>query len=205
MRTCTPGAAGTGGAEASERLRSADSTLSIRKMPSDAATLLGDNVSTCPPADGDLVGKVIDDLYRLEAIAGTGGMGTVYRAIQLPSGRTVAFKEDRRLNRSGSWGSPRYMAPEQAAGEDIDARTDLYSLGIIMYEALSGQLPFPSASRLANAVQRLELDPQPLGELWAEAKDHPELTDLIMGLIARDPAERPGSAAMFGATLLQLP
>jgi serine/threonine protein kinase len=93
-------------------------------------------------------------------------------------------------------GTPSYMAPEQVDGLDVDARTDLYSLGVILYELLSGQLPFPQAS-LPARYEAIRQQPPPTLPLHLA----PELTDLVLRLLAKAPANRPTSAATVAATL----
>ncbi len=85
-------------------------------------------------------------------------------------------------------GSPPYMAPEQVEGGDITAATDHYALGIVMYEMVTGTLPFVADQPLTVALMRLTRDPEPprarmpaLSAAW---------NDTILRLLARDPAAR---------------
>jgi TolB-like protein len=89
-----------------------------------------------------------------------------------------------------SLGTPAYMAPEQALGEDVDARTDMYAWGVIAYELLAGAHPFAAhttAQRLVAA--HLSETPRPLTDAPAG------LAALVMQCLAKDPADRPASAA----------
>jgi serine/threonine-protein kinase len=86
-------------------------------------------------------------------------------------------------------GTPAYLAPERAAGASATAAGDLYSLGIVGYQCLTGELPFDgNPLRLALAHRELPLPPLP-GSVPAE------LAALVLALTAKDPAARPGSAA----------
>jgi serine/threonine-protein kinase len=87
------------------------------------------------------------------------------------------------------YGTPAYLAPERAAGASATAAGDLYSLGIVGYQCLTGELPFAgNPLQLALAHQELPLPPLP-------ASVPAGLAALILALTAKDPAARPGSAA----------
>jgi hypothetical protein len=89
--------------------------------------------------------------------------------------------------------TPEYMSPEQASSQPVDLRTDLYSTGIVLYELLSGTLPFTGDTPLALALARLEADPIPITR---SAKGAPKpLAELIDRLLAREPRDRPASAS----------
>lgn len=104
-----------------------------------------------------------------------------------------AHVEDRAL------GSVGYVSPEQARGEPIDARADLYSLGAVLYEVLTGAPPQDPANPRA-ALQRLQReDPEPPSSR-VEGVD-PELDALVTGLLARDRAARPASALLVAGVL----
>ncbi len=87
---------------------------------------------------------------------------------------------------------PAFMAPEQARGETVDARSDLFSLGCILYELAGGTRPFDAPSTMAALSALVAKDPQPLHEIRSSLPA--DLSDLVMGLLAKDPERRPGSA-----------
>jgi len=87
----------------------------------------------------------------------------------------------------GILGTPAYMAPEQAAGRIATAASDWYAVGVMLYEALTGRLPF-LGSTLKILAAKQQHDPIPVAQLAPEAP--PELTELCAGLLDRDPALR---------------
>lgn len=93
-------------------------------------------------------------------------------------------------------GTPAYMAPEQAVGEDVDHRADLYAWGIVAYELLSGTHPFAGRTGAAQliAAQIAEI-PKPLHEVSSGVSQ--ELADLVMQCLSKQPAQRPESAALL--------
>jgi serine/threonine-protein kinase len=101
-------------------------------------------------------------------------------------------------------GTPEYMAPEQARGEEIDGRADLYSAGIILYHALVGRPPFQARSPLAVVSMHLTAPPPRPSALRPDLDIYPPLENLILRALSKDPAERPSSAAVFGADLRQI-
>ncbi len=96
-------------------------------------------------------------------------------------------------------GTPLYMAPEQARGEDLDARADLFSLGVLLYELCTGQTPFEAGTPLA-VLRKLTDEPhRPVREL---SPDTPEwLAILIDRLLAKSPADRFPSAREVASIL----
>jgi len=85
-------------------------------------------------------------------------------------------------------GTPAYVSPEQALGDPVDARTDQYSLGITLYKALTGRLPFSSENLLQTLVLRLNEEPEPL--IRRRPDLGPELSAILMRTLARDRAHR---------------
>lgn len=84
-------------------------------------------------------------------------------------------------------GTPHYMAPEQVRGQKVDGRTDIYALGIIIYQMCSGRLPFSGATVMEILAARLERPPTPLS-----TDDAPQwLTHLVMRLLEREQEKRP--------------
>jgi len=90
------------------------------------------------------------------------------------------------------YGTPEYMAPEQAASGQIDARADLYALGCVLYEALAGRRPFVGPSSVAVLDAKLKGSPARLGEAArARADEIPAaVDDLVMKALARHPSQR---------------
>ena len=89
-------------------------------------------------------------------------------------------------------GTPMYMAPEQLMGESIDARADLYSLGVMMYECLTGYPPFAAPSTVALIARVLSAVPVPPGDINPEVP--PALAGLVLQLLSKDAAARPVDA-----------
>jgi eukaryotic-like serine/threonine-protein kinase len=93
------------------------------------------------------------------------------------------------ITRTGSSvGTPAYMSPEQARGEDVDHRTDLWSFGIVLYELIAGRRPFRGEHDQAVLYGILNEPPKPLTEVRSETP--PELERIVEGLLAKDPAKR---------------
>jgi serine/threonine protein kinase len=97
-------------------------------------------------------------------------------------------------------GQPRYMAPEQAQEGPIDARADLFALGVLLFELFSGTHPWPNATDLEVIHAMASRPPQKL--LAARPKLDRELALLVDSLLARDPQARPASAAEVRVRLL---
>jgi serine/threonine protein kinase/tetratricopeptide (TPR) repeat protein len=107
------------------------------------------------------------------------------------------------LTRTGtSIGTPAYMSPEQAmgkTGEGLDGRADLYSLGVVMYEMLTGELPIQAESEVQMLIGQISTAPEPI------RARRPELPDgigaVVMRCLEKDPARRPASGAALIAQI----
>ena len=104
------------------------------------------------------------------------------------------------LTRTGTvMGTARYLAPEQVNGRTADARTDVYALGLLLYELCCGHPPFGGDTDIATAMARLTTTPPPIR---AERPDVPRaLDDVVHRCLARDPAQRFASAAAVSHAL----
>jgi len=97
-------------------------------------------------------------------------------------------------------GSLEYISPEQVKGaSNLDGRADLYSLGVVFYQAVTGKLPFESASQFDLMLAHVNLTPRPPIELREDLP--PEINDAILRALAKDPMERYRSARDFWQAL----
>jgi serine/threonine-protein kinase len=96
-------------------------------------------------------------------------------------------------------GTAQYLSPEQAQGHAVTATSDLYSIGVILYELLAGRLPFEGDSAVAVALKHLSEPPAPISQLRADV--HPALEAVVMAALAKDPAQRWQSAEDMAAGL----
>jgi serine/threonine-protein kinase len=105
------------------------------------------------------------------------------------------LRDGERMTRAGVvMGTPHYMAPEQFAGAEIDARADLYSLGVLLFETLAGRVPFDAVTIPELARQHVSAPPPSLrNPLEPEGVD-PELDAIVQRLLAKQPADRYASA-----------
>ncbi|MFG2293689.1 protein kinase [Streptomyces sp. NPDC048603] len=106
---------------------------------------------------------------------------------------SVMDTDTTRLTNTGTpIGSPAYMAPEQAMGGAVGPYTDLYALGVLMYELLSGSVPFAGSTALGVLHRHLYEPPLPVRQLRPEIPH--QLEALLLHLLAKDPQDRPRSA-----------
>ena len=106
---------------------------------------------------------------------------------------SAATTPEAEITRSGqALGTPAYMSPEQARGDPVDHRTDLFSLGVVLYQLLTGRLPFPGATAFEVLTRLAVHEPAPVRELNPAVP--PRLAALVHRLLAKDPAGRPASA-----------
>src|SRR5262249_28691427 len=121
----------------------------------------------------------------------------------LDFGLARPVEDDVHLTQTGMVaGTPQYMAPEQATGAKVDHRTDLFSLGCILYRMTTGQLAFTGATTLA-LLQSLALS-QPKPPRALNAAIPKVLSELILRLLAKDPNQRPRTAREVADALLAL-
>lgn len=99
-------------------------------------------------------------------------------------------------------GTPDYASPEQIQGKRCDARSDIYALGMMLYEMLTGELPFTGAEPSMALQLKVNIDPPSPRDINSEIV--PELDSLISKAISRPPEERPASAARMAEALAEL-
>jgi eukaryotic-like serine/threonine-protein kinase len=121
--------------------------------------------------------------------------------VKLASDVAAAFGAEALTSTGVVFGTPRYMAPEQALGRLVDARADLYAIGVILYELLAGRAPFEADEPIALLRMHAKAPPPPLraatgGAPWCT----PELVALVEGALAKAPDHRfPSAEAMTAA------
>lgn len=99
-------------------------------------------------------------------------------------------RPEEQLTQTGIFmGSPKYMAPEQIEGHKVDARTDIYSLGVMLYEMLTGKVPFDKATSVKTLMAHVHEAPAAL----SMAGIPPALEDLVLRCLSKSPQERPSS------------
>jgi serine/threonine-protein kinase len=84
-------------------------------------------------------------------------------------------------------GSPKYMAPEQIKGDKVDSRTDIYSLGIIMYEMLTGKVPFDRPNSVHIMMAHVNEPPPPMRSINPDIQITPSSEELILKCLSKDP------------------
>lgn len=153
--------------------------------------------------------EICDELC--EALAHAHDRGVVHRDLKpdniviTPEGRVkildfglarVRIPEISHLTRSGSaLGTCSYMAPEQAAGKPADERSDLYAIGVILYEALTGTIPFTADEPASILYMHVHEAPKPLRSLNPDIA--PEVERLVLHLLEKKPAQRPANARIL--------
>lgn len=102
-------------------------------------------------------------------------------------------------------GTPEYMAPEQCIGAAVEPRTDLYSLGVVVYEAMTAQLPISSANRRELLDLHQRKIPDSMRTLRPDLPIPPALDQLVMQCLAKKIADRPASASWLAERLEEIP
>jgi predicted Ser/Thr protein kinase len=165
-----------------------------------------------PLPEGEAAGIGAQIARGLSAIH---GVGIVHRDLKTPNimrdargavrlmdfGIAKSIDSESHATATGSiLGTPEYMSPEQVRGERVDARSDLYSLGIVVFELLTGRVPFRAETPLAVLMKHVHEEPP-----WAEAAARAPISDAARGALERalskEPAQRFQSAAEMAEAL----
>ena len=156
-----------------------------RVLPAPAAARIALAVSEGLAA-AHAAGVVHRDLKPANILLESGG-----RVVLTDFGIARAVAGELASRTQGIVGTPMYMAPEQVTGEPVDARADLYALGLVLFEMLVGEAPFPSETPWSAAMLRLR---QPPPDLRQRPEVPRVLADLVHHCLGRSPEERPAHA-----------
>ncbi|XXF78855.1 serine/threonine-protein kinase [Myxococcaceae bacterium GXIMD 01537] len=115
---------------------------------------------------------------------------------QTPTGRTAQTRTDMVV------GTPEYMAPEQARGQEVGPMTDLYAMGVVTFEMVTGQLPFTGTSPVDLLMKHVDARPPRPSEFVPELP--PALDNFVLQMLTKDPETRPGSADALRQQLQRL-
>ena len=134
--------------------------------------------------------KILDfGLAKLvEKQRGAAGVSELTTAHMHPSGQAETVK-------GAILGTVAYMSPEQARAEKLDQRTDIFSLGVVLYEMVTGERPFRGKSAIDTLHAIINVEPPPVTQLNPQLP--PELGDILAKALAKDPAERYQHAGDF--------
>ncbi len=135
---------------------------------------------TRPAGEADFV-KVLDFGIAKVALPGTGDSAMTHSGIVL--------------------GTPVYMAPEQGMGRGVGPAADLYALGVILYECLTGRVPFSAETALGVMMKHVQEPVPPLVRDGSPPDVTPALEELVLALLAKRPEDRPGPAMQVAALL----
>jgi serine/threonine-protein kinase len=154
-----------------------------------------------------------------EGLAATHSQGIIHRDLKpdnlfvlerdgRPFVKIVDFGIAKMVHKNGQlteagtvFGTPYYMAPEQAMGQTADHRSDIYSLGVVLYEMLCGQVPFDGPSAYAIASQHITQPPPPLAPRLVGTAAPPPLVALVERCLEKRPEDRPASMEEVMRTL----
>ncbi|HEX8724643.1 MAG TPA: serine/threonine-protein kinase [Gemmatimonadaceae bacterium] len=115
-----------------------------------------------------------------------------------------AGAELQRLTATGIiMGTPEFMSPEQLRGHPLDARTDLYSLALVICESLTGRLPFQGRTQQETMMARLRSDPMPLRRMNPDMKFPEAVDDVLIRALARNPDDRYRTVLEFADAFTQ--
>ena len=105
---------------------------------------------------------------------------------------TLSIEEQRLTNVGTVIGTPHYMSPEQCQGEEADSRSDIYSLGVVLYEMLTGVVPFVAKTPTGVAIKHVTEQPRPLRELNPALS--PAIESAVLRALSKDASQRPQNA-----------
>ena len=179
-----------------------------------AGGTLGERIKEGPIGDlrriSAIVGQVCDGLHHAHEqgvihrdlkpdnvflISGAGRFGDFVKVLDFGIAKAAAVPGDESLTRSGMvCGTPAYMSPEQASGGAIDRRSDVYAIGVLLYELLAGVRPFTGDVPLQVMLAHVSQPPPQISSLRPDLAIPAEVERVVLRALSKDPAARPESA-----------
>jgi eukaryotic-like serine/threonine-protein kinase len=139
-----------------------------------------------------------DNVFLLDG-AGRGRARDEVRIVDFGAAKVVGAS---RVTRDGIiFGTPHYMSPEQASGQPVDHRADIYSLGVILYEALTGRVPFEADTYMGVLTQHMFVKPVPPSQVIGPAADLGAFEEITLVCLAKKPEDRYASMERVAAEL----
>ncbi len=155
-------------------------------------------------AEAHAAGIVHRDLKPENVMLQTTAEGAVVAKI-LDFGIALPTQEENRLTSTGGlMGTPYYMSPEQAQDHQVGASSDLYAIGVMLYEMMTGTVPFKADTPVGVLYKTVNERHTPVKDLLEAPVVRGGLTELVDSLLAKDPSERPSSAAEVARRLDEL-
>jgi serine/threonine-protein kinase len=193
--------------------------LAMEFIPGESLTQLLDREGALPPgraariitqvadalAAAHELGLVHRDLKPDNVMVTTGRDGDdVVKVVDFGIAKAMGSDESQQVTRTGLVvGTPEYMSPEQLSGDQLDGRSDLYSLALVLYRTLTDKLPFQADTAQEVMIKRLTDEPLPLNEAVPGAHFPPKLQEVIDWGLQRMPGERCDNAATFGTMVAE--
>jgi predicted Ser/Thr protein kinase len=167
-------------------------------MPTDRALRILSQVAQGLEA-AHQAGIIHRDLKPDNVIVLTTARGDVVKVVDFGLARVAGQS---RLTKGGMvFGTPHYMSPEQATGAELDARSDQYALGVILYEAATGSVPFEADTYMGVMTQHVYAEPRPPRERIGHDVVSADLEAVILECLAKDPNQRFESMGVLSAIL----
>jgi len=133
-------------------------------------------------------------------------LGEQVKVMDFGIAKVVTDGHDHELTQTGVViGTASYMSPEQAQSLELDHRTDIYSVGVILYQMLTGSVPFKATGFMGVLSKHITDPPEPPHERCPEADISPQLEAVILRALAKKPDDRPASARAFAEELRAQP